>query len=402
MRLSRAWAVAIALLFIQSTSSGLGFYNMSVYVAEFSGYLGLSVASISLAVSCFFIAGGISGLLVSRWIDRVDIRLLMCAGAVIGGIALALMAQATALWQIYLLFILFGVGNTAVSLVVGTTLIARWFPGANRSIAMSIAFTGLSLGGVLLTPLSAYLLTEWGVPETMPWLGLMFVALTVPLILTIIALPPPVAPEDAAPDVERGYRRAISMPLFRWISVGYVFCMASQVGGIAHLYGRVEAMADFATASMAVQALSIGSMLGRFVGGVAATRMPVRVFTLWVLGVQTLGILSVGIAPTPVFAVAAAGLMGLGVGNLLMSQPLWMAHEFPADIYPRVFALSNALTVLGVASGPLIMGIIVDWSSHSGAFIFAVVLSVVAAICFLTAARYPRYDEAEPNSPGED
>ena len=178
--------------------------------------------------------------------------------------------------------------------------------------------------------------------------------------------------------------------------------MASQIGGIAHLYGRVEVISDFATASMAVQALSIGSILGRFVGGVLATRINVRLFTLYVLGVQFCGLASLGLAPTPTVAILAAGLMGMGVGNLLMSQPLWLAYEFPADIYPRVFALANGLSVIGVASGPLIMGLIVDWSGHRGAFAFASGLSTLGGVLFLLAIRFPRYEAQELSIPDED
>ena len=41
--------------------------------------------------------------------------------------------------------------------------------------------------------------------------------------------------------------------------------MAAQVGGIAHLYNRMEQIiADYQTAAYAVQALSICSIVGRF------------------------------------------------------------------------------------------------------------------------------------------
>ena len=43
---------------VQTISSGFGFYNMSVYIAELAVALGKPVASISFAVSLFFGVGG--------------------------------------------------------------------------------------------------------------------------------------------------------------------------------------------------------------------------------------------------------------------------------------------------------------------------------------------------------
>ncbi len=163
-----------AMLLVQTISSGIGFYNMSVYINEFAKLLDHSVADISFAVSLFFVTGGVAGVYVARLIDRVDVRWIMATGTVICGISLYWIGQIQHLWQLYVLFVLFGVGNAGVSLVITTTLITRWFPGRNRSVALSISSTGLSLGGVLITPITARLFNSTSVAETMPMLALVF------------------------------------------------------------------------------------------------------------------------------------------------------------------------------------------------------------------------------------
>ena len=124
------------MLVVQAVSSGLGFYNMSVYMTEYARTLSVPLADISFAVSLFFIVGGVAGIYVARLLDRIHVRWVMTAGALLGGGSLALVGEAESLWQIYLLFMLFGAGNSGVSLVVATTLVTQWFPGPNRS-AMS-------------------------------------------------------------------------------------------------------------------------------------------------------------------------------------------------------------------------------------------------------------------------
>ena len=56
------WVIVAVMLLIQTVSSGLGFYNMSVYINRLSAELAAPVAHVSFAVSLFFVAGGVAGL----------------------------------------------------------------------------------------------------------------------------------------------------------------------------------------------------------------------------------------------------------------------------------------------------------------------------------------------------
>ncbi len=150
------WWIVAGLFFVLTISSGFGFYNLSVYLNVLADTRGFAVADVSIAVGLFFFVGGVTGMWVASLIRRIDVRWVMTGGAAIAGSALGLIGHVTELWQLYLVYALFGAGNSGVSIVVATTLVTRWFPGPNRSVALSIASTGLSMGGVLLTPLSAW------------------------------------------------------------------------------------------------------------------------------------------------------------------------------------------------------------------------------------------------------
>jgi MFS family permease len=257
-------------------------------------------------------------------------------GTIVCGAALALSGSATSLWQIYGLFTVFGIGNTGVSIVVATTLITQWFPGPSRAIALSISSTGLSLGGVLLTPLSAYWLNAMGLAATLPWLGLIFVVLIVPIALLVVrtAGTSSGASAEAAKTVGWEYPDAIRTRFFVCLSAGYVLIMTAQVGGIAHLYNRVDELVNFAIAANAVQVLTIASISGRIVGGWLVTRVSIRAFTMSNICVQMAGLTAIAVAEGTVGALIAAGLFGISVGNLLMLQPLWLAEAFPGRSMP--------------------------------------------------------------------
>ena len=379
-------------MLIQTVGSGLGFYNMAVYINRLSAELALPVSDISFAVSLFFVVGGVAGLYVAALLASFNVRTIMIAGALLAGTALGLVGWATQVWQVYGLFSLFGVGNAGISLVVATTLITEWFPGVERSMALALTSTGLSLGGVVLTPISAYWLNTIGVSETMPLLGLLLVFLVVPLCF-LVRQPPGNAVSPSARTMDNNaalLTSAVNSRFFVFMALAYVLTMAAQVGGIAHLYSRVEQITDYQTAAFAVQVLSICSISGRFFGGWLVSRIPIRLFALGNLCLQVLGLTCIALASNGAFAVLAAGLFGLSVGNLLMTQPLWLAEIYPPQIYARVFARANAISVTGVAMGPYGMGLIFDafgGTTYTQPYLVGVTLSAAAlAIVFFTSS----------------
>ncbi|MEC7249922.1 MAG: MFS transporter [Pseudomonadota bacterium] len=391
------WAIVGLTLLMQTVSSGLGFYNMSVYINRLSAQLAVSSADTSFAVSLFFVVGGVAGLYVADLLRVWSVRKVVIAGALVSGVAVALVGFADQLWQVYALFTLFGIGNAGISIVISTTLITRWFPGPERSMALAVGSTGLSLGGFLITPLTAYVMNGWGFDLTMHWLGVFLVLSVVPIALFLRF---PSNEESSAHNaVDTGQlsaQLAVSLAaalrsrFYILLAVAYVLIMGSQVGSIAHLYSRVELLGDFTMAALAVQALSIASITGRFIGGWLVSWMPIRRFALGNLLLQSVGLLLIAFAPNSLMGVVAAGIFGLSVGNLLMTQPLWLAEKYSVDIYPQVFARANAISVLGVAAGPFCMGWIFDYAgSYTFAFICALATSLVAFVVVWMASIGP-------------
>ena len=389
------WVIVGAMMLVQTVSSGLGFYNMSVYINRLSAELAAPVGHISFAVSLFFVVGGIAGLYVAAMLNRYHVRTVMIAGALISGASLSAVGLASEVWHLYALFALFGIGNAGISVVICTTIITQWFPGPHRSMALAIASTGLSLGGVVLTPISAHLMGTLGVSDTMPVLGLLLVAFILPLALLMRQAPgsQTQASAEATQNNTALLKSAVGSRFYVLMASAYVLIMAAQVGGIAHLYSRVTQIADFQTAAYAVQALSICSISGRFFGGWLVTRIPIRGFALGNLSLQALGLTCIAFASSGTLAVVAAGLFGLSVGNLLMAQPLWLAEVYPSGIYARVFARANAVSVLGLAFGPYGMGLIFDamgGTTYVYSYLAGVVSSVIALTVVLVASAGPQ------------
>ena len=191
---------------VLAVSSGLGFYGLAVYLAAFSDERGWPVAEISLATTLYFIVGGVTGLYVARLIARRDVRIPIVGGAIVGGVSLALLGQVTERWQLYAVYAVFALGFAGAGLIPVTTVITRWYH-TRRSVALSVASTGLSAGGILLTPGAKWLIDDRGLAASTPILGGVWLVGILPFALWLIR------PDPAAlgwhPDGERvtGRRR---------------------------------------------------------------------------------------------------------------------------------------------------------------------------------------------------
>ena len=104
------WRVAAGCLFVLLINAGLAFSGLSVYLNACSKEQDWPLSSISLAVTIFFIVGGLFGLVAARLITRYDVRAVIIAGAVIAGGSLALVGQVTSQWQLYVAYAVFVIG----------------------------------------------------------------------------------------------------------------------------------------------------------------------------------------------------------------------------------------------------------------------------------------------------
>lgn len=66
--------------------------------------------------------------------------------------------------------------------------------------------------------------------------------------------------------------------------------------------------------------------------------------------------------------------------DLRFEPAQWLADAFGVSAYPRLFSVSNAWTVPGVAAGPLLIGIIYDFADYRFGRGLAVLLSLLALL----------------------
>ena len=388
------WRVVTGCFIVLMTSSGLGFYGLAVYLNALSNERGWEVSAISLATTWFFFVGGFVGLWAARLIARHDVRLVVAAGGVIGGVALAALGQVTEQWQLFAVYGVFAVGFALAGLVPMTTVVTRWFH-VRRSVALSIASTGLSAGGIVITPAAKWLLDRQGLESGTPWLGLVYVLGTVPIVFWLVTPNPEptgwlpdgvrVNPKVAAPVITgTPYREAVKSRFFILITIGYVLALGSQVGGIQQLVKLVEERTTADTAALATLVLAATSVIARLIGGRVVASTPMVPFTAALAALQMVALVSLGFAENASMIFGSIVLFGATIGNILMLQPLLIAERFGVRDYPKIYSRAQLYALVGTAGGPLLLGWLHDASDgYRASYIAAGCCSVVGAAVIL-------------------
>lgn len=388
------WVIVGAVFIQLMFAAGLTFYGLPLFLNTLTKQRGFSVFEVSLATSTFWVASGITGIVVARLLARFDPRIFVVSGAALAAGCMIVIGRLTKLWQLYPTYALFGAGFTCTAVLVANTVVTRWFH-RRRSVALSIATTGLSVGGIVLTPIAARLLRDRPLPSAMTTIAVMFF-LGVAVIPALALRPDParmgLGPDGDPADLTTGasvapgiaFVDAVRSKPFAAITAAFALGLLGQVGGISQLVKLANERAGESTGTRVVSLLAACSVIGRLLGGAIVTRFSSYWFAIGALIVQALGLASLAVAQTSASIYLAAALFGLGVGNVLLLHPLLLAEVFGVRDYPRIYGRSAIFIAAGNAIGPLSMGWLRD---HGGgyrtAYLMAACLNLVGLMAYV-------------------
>src|SRR5438093_8256675 len=145
------WNVVGATFVMALGSFGLGFYGIAVYVATLQQLHGWSASMVSAPVTVYYVAGALLTAAIASVYERFGSRIVVATGAVAMATGVATLGVVSRPWQLYPVFVVMSVGWGAMSGAAINIILAPWFQ-QRRGLAVSIGFTGATLGGVIVAP----------------------------------------------------------------------------------------------------------------------------------------------------------------------------------------------------------------------------------------------------------
>jgi MFS family permease len=357
------------------------------------------------AFSFGFLVSAVLSPSLGRLMDRRGPRVVMemGVGLVAAGLLLATLVRQP--WHLYVtLGVLVGGGSICLSYTGQALFLPNWFV-RRRGLAMSVAFSGVGAGSIILLPWLQHLIGRSGWRAACWAMGILVLVLLAPLNLLLKRRPEDMgltpdgdpASRDAAAGgqaasavdpvwaaVDWTLGRAIRTARFWWIALAYFGGLFSWYAVQVH---QTKYLVEIGfSPTYAAWALGFVSLVG-IPGQIALGHLSDRIGREWVWTAGSLGfavcylaLLLMRQAPTPALLylmVVSQGALGYGLTSVIGAIP---AEIFQGRHYGTIFGTLMLAAIAGGAVGPWLTGALHDATgSYTLAFWIAIGCSTFSA-----------------------
>ena len=398
------WYIAVGCAVLSFVGVGVGYYGLAVFLKPLKDEHQWSTTAVSGATGLYFSVSGLTSGFVGPRIDRSGPMAFMAIGIFISGVAAALIGVVDELWQLYLVYTIMAVAFGMSSAVATNAIMTRWFV-RRRARAMSVSSTGVSVGGVILSPLISKLVDIGGVELAAPMMGLLVIVVALPTLFLVIAwdpkdmglkadgnLPPlPPSATTLLSDAVQQRRWTITEARrtigFWAILIAFLLVLLAQTGYVFHQISFLEdRLGSRSTAAFALSVTALGSIVARLAVGVFADNIDKRKLTVVLFVVQATAILLI-IHTNNIAATWALTLVfGFTIGNVYMMQSLLVGELFGIVSFGAIFGVINLVGQVGAGAGPFGIGYLHDRTGGYGIpFTVTAILTYLAAGVILFA-----------------
>jgi MFS family permease len=368
------------------------------------------------AFSFGFLVSAVLSPSLGRLMDRRGPRVVLELGVGLVALGLLLAPLVERPWHLYAtLGVLVGGGSVCLAYTGQGLYLPNWFV-RRRGLAMSLAFSGVGVGSIVMMPWLQVVIARAGWRTACWMLGLLVLTLLAPLNLLVRHRPQDIGLEPdgdraAAAGVASGAAsgaasnvvdpawtavtwtlgRAVRTARFWWLAVG--FCSGLFAWYAVQVHQTRYLIEIGFSPTYAAWALGFVPLAG-IPGQIALGHVSDRVGREWVWTVGSLGfvicyaaLLALEWAPTPlllIVMVGAQGLLGYGYTSVIGAIG---AEIFQGPHYGTIFGTLMLAAIGGGAAGPWVAGALHDATgSYAPTFWLCIAGSVLSAVAIWRAA----------------
>src|SRR3984885_5900156 len=156
-----AWTV-LGVTFVCLLISAATRATPSILMVPLENEFGWSRTTISMAISLNILLYGLIGPFAAGFINRYGPRRVMAASAILIGLGTLATITIKHPWQLFALWgVLVGVGTGIIAIVLGATVVQRWFY-AHRGLALGMLTASAATGQFVFLPFLAKLVVDHG------------------------------------------------------------------------------------------------------------------------------------------------------------------------------------------------------------------------------------------------
>jgi MFS family permease len=365
-----AWA-RLAISVVLSTFGGISLWSVVVVLPAVQAEFGVDRAAASLPYTLTMIGFAIGGVMMGRFADRRGIVPPMLIGAAALSLGYVAAAYAATLWQFALVQgVLIAMCGGAASFGPVVADISHWFT-RRRGTAVAIAASGNYLAGTIWPPLIQHFVQTAGWRQTHLGIGVVCALTMIPLALALRRKPPPQRHEAVhhAASAQRSLGLSPAMLQTVLAIAGFCCCVAMSMPQV-HIVAYCGDLGYGVSRGAEMLSIMLGlGIISRVGSGFVADRIGgLPTLLLGSLG-QMLALLLYLAFSSLASLYAVSALFGLVQGGIVPSYAIVIREYLPAREAGMRFGMVIMATLLGMAFGGWISGVIFDATgSYRAAF----------------------------------
>ena len=379
-----------------STVSGVGMWSVVVALPVLQLDLGVSRADVSFAYTMntlgFFVGGVTWGYVVDR--RGIVVTAILSAIGLAAGFALAPAAPSLTLVAVAQALIGFSAAATFAPLVAD---VSHWFE-KRRGVAVAVAASGNYLAGAVWPPIIELLIRDHGWRATYWVAAALCLATMVPLALTLRRKPPlhQVAGDESTASTARYSPRSLGLSpnaLQAVLIVAGIACCVAMSMPQVHIVAYCADLGYGTARGAEMLSLMLGfGIVSRIASGWIADKVGGVKTLLLGSTLQCIALVVYMIDDSLNSLYLASALFGLFQGGIVPSYAIIVREYFPPKEAGFRVSLAISSTLIGMALGGWMGGVLFDWTgSYRAAFINGIAWNVLnGAVAFWLLTRQNR------------
>lgn len=366
---------------------------------------------ISLAITLTLFTGSCIAPFMGYMIDRYPVRWITTLGSLWLATGYMLYQLVDSYMAFLVTILLFqGVGWTTVGPLVQTKLMVNWF-SRNRGMALGGAIMGISVAGVVMPTVAAFLLENFGWRDAYTFYAISIFVIVLPLTLFVVKQHPsdmdthpdgdaePVeVPQRQQPTTTGGfavYKEFLTTKAFWSIVITFSLMNGVYSAMVTHLPNYLTTEFDFSLydASYSLGVAGIAAIAGKVVFGWLMDNWDAKLTVLFAIASYLSAALIFVFQGGYLLIMVASFMFGLAFGGMVPVRSVLISRVFGTEKFSR----ANGLFSLFVAPATfwvLITGYLADLTgTYTTAFkVWVVAFCLAALVTFLI--KLPNRDEA--------
>jgi MFS family permease len=401
------WRIVAAVWLTFLVSFGAIYYAYGIFFVKWETEFGWSRALLGGVQTAINLIVALLGPLFGVLSDKIGTRPLVVAGAVLVGLGIVLVSRINSPWQLYLAFLVAGIGLSASGHIVLIALVSRWFQ-ERRGIALGFAETGMGMGGVVIVPVTGLAVAAFGWRWSIAGLGMLVWLVVVPLALLVMRTAPKpsevmhrVTPEQAR---RRSQGLALGQALRTWqiwsIAAALSFAGLASSAAFSHLMPFLtDVGVSTRDAATMFSLTSACLLLGKIFFGYMSDRASPKtaLLTSIVVGmIATTMQLALLVWGHPMYGVLmAVTTVGFVCGAFTVIMPTLIGATFGARYLASIMGVVFLFAMSGMALGPFVAGRMFDTNGSYKSFFILSLSAYACAGMVATALKPVRQDLRE-------